>query len=291
MNLISILVTLAIEHYYSAVQSMRRYDWFHSYASALYAKLEGQDWRNGPLGVVLIITIILFAIWLISAMLASVAGSLSFLFATAVLIYTMGPTDLAQQADDFHDAVNNKNEEAIRIAAQQIIGCEASDLSTLSFTEIGRMVQHSILTESITRVFAVILWFLLLGPIGAALLRMASELDKYRASMGDGFIKSVEDLLEILNWLPVRLAVISFALAGSFTDTVSRWTSLSDFWKDKNETLLTDSAMGAMQNEPVDDEEENDCLEAIQQTISLIKRTLIVWLAVIAILTLTGQIF
>ena len=290
MNLISILITLAIEHYYSAVQSMRRYDWFHNYSAALYTKLEGQGWRNGPFGVVLIIGSVLIAIWLVSAMLAGVAGIFSFLFATVVLIYTMGPMDLVQQVEDFSDAVHNKNEEEIRDTAQQIIGCELSDLSALSFNEIGRMVQQCILTEAITRVFGVILWFLLLGPIGAALIRMASELKIYRASLGDGFSKSINDLLEILNWLPVRLTVISFSLAGSFTDTVGRWTSLSDFWKDKNETLLIDSAMGAIQNEPSDEEEENDSLEAIQQTLALLKRTLVVWLAIIAILTLTGWV-
>ena len=38
------------------------------------------------------------------------------------------------------------------------------------------------------------------------------------------------------------------------------------------------------------DEEENDSLEAIQQTLALLKRTLVVWLAIIAILTLTGWV-
>lgn len=291
MNLISILITLAIEHYYSAVRTMRRYDWFHNYAAALYVKLEGQDWRNGPLGIILIIGLVLFAIWLVSAMLAGVAGFFSFLFATAVLIYTLGPSDLGQQVEDFTDAVHDKNEEAIRDAAQQITDCESPDLTNVPVNEIAQRVQHAILTEAITRVFGVILWFLLLGPVGAALLRMTCELKKCESSMGDGFVRSINDLLEILNWLPVRLAVISFALAGSFTDTVSRWTSLADFWKDNNDTLLVDSAMGAIQNEPSDDEEENDRIEAIHQTLALVKRTLVVWLAVVAILTLAGWVF
>jgi membrane protein required for beta-lactamase induction len=291
MNLISILITLAIEHYYSAVQSLRRYNWFRNYSSALYAKLAGQEWRNGPFGILLIIGSILFAVWLISAMLASVAVFLAFLFATCVLIYTLGPVDLSQQVKDYSEAVHNKDEDAIRDIARQILGCSRSKLSTLSPNEIGQMVQRAVLNESITRIFGIILWFMVLGPLGAALLRMACELKKYHSLMGDGFEKSINDLVEILNWLPVRLTVIGFALAGSFTDTVSRWTSLTDFWKDDNETLLIDSAMGAIQNEPIDDDEENDCLEAIHRTLALAKRTLVVWIAVIAILTLTGWVF
>lgn len=291
MNLISILITLAIEHYYSAVQSMRRYNWFRSYSSALYNKLAGLEWRNGPFGILLIIGSVLFGIWLISSILASVTVFFAFLFATCVLIYTMGPVDLSQQVKDYSEAVHNNDDEAIRDIARQILGCNRSKLSTLTLNEIGQLVQRGVLNESITRVFGIILWFMLLGPLGAALLRMACELKKYHSLMGDGFEKSINDLVEILNWLPVRLTVLGFALAGSFTDTVSRWSSLTDFWKDDNETLLIDSAMGAIQNEPIDNDEKNDCLDAIHRTLALAKRTLVVWVTVIAILTLTGWVF
>jgi len=291
MNLISILITLAIEHYYSAVQSMRRYNWFRNYSSALYGKLEGQAWRNGPFGILLIVGSVLLAVWLISTLLASVAVFFAFLFATGVLIYTLGPVDLSQQVKEYTVAVHNKDEEAIRDIARQILSCSRSELTAPTLNEIGQMVQRAVLTEAISRVFSIILWFMLLGPLGAALLRMACELKKYHSLMGDGFAKSIDDLVEILNWLPVRLTVLGFALAGSFTDTVSRWTSLADFWKDNNETLLIESAMGAIQNEPTDEDEENACLEAIHRTLALTKRTLVVWIAIIAILTLTGWVF
>ena len=287
MNLITILCALAVEFFYKPVQELRRYDWFHRYADMVYARLEGQSWRDGPVGVLLVIGSVVFAVWLVNAMLAGVAGFFSFLFGIVVLVFTLGPKDLTGEVEDYQAAVSRDDKEAAFLYASRILGYEPD----VSPAELGEHVQQGILLEANSRVFGVLLWFMLLGPVGAALFRLSCELKQHQSQIESGYAVASRNLFRILIWLPVRLLVIGFALAGSFVDTFSRLDSFADFWQADSETLLVESGLGAVAHEPVGHEEAGADEEAINQMMALVKRTLLVWLAILALLTLTGWVF
>lgn len=286
MNLISILIALAVETFYPRIQGLRRFNWFYRYSDSLFKKLEGQSWRDGPLAIILVVGSVVFAVWLFDAMLAGVATVFSFLFSLAVLIFTLGPRDLAQEVNEFTEAVERGDYEAGEIIATRLVGYDISG----SPVQATRHVMEGILVQSNVRLFGILLWFMLLGPVGAVLFRLSCELKNHTAASDGGYAAAARDLYRIMIWLPTHLVVLGFALAGSFVDTVSLWKSYTEIWKTDSEALLIESGIGAISHEPHDEEGKPD-LEGVHQTMALVKRTLLVWLAALALLTLTGWVF
>ncbi len=287
MNLISILIALAVEHFYRPIHDMRHYEWFGRFSESVYNKLAGQSWRDGPIGVMLVIGSVVLGVWLVEAMLEGVTGFFGFLFGIAVLVFTLGPQDLEKQVEDVTNALSRGDMEASELHAEKILGYQPD----MTPAELKQKVQEGILLEANNRVFGILLWFMLLGPVGAVLFRLSCELRQQQSNLETGFAAAARDLHRILFWLPARLLVIGFALAGSFVDTVSRWSSFNEMWKVDSETLLIESGLGAICHEPVEDENGNLDVDGIMQIMALIKRTLLVWLTALALLTLTGWVF
>ncbi len=286
MNLISILIALAIETFYRPVQEWRRFDWFERYVDGFLARAEEQTWRDGPLGLLLVLGSVVFGVWLVEAMLDGVAAFFGFLFGIAVLVYCLGPKDLEAELDEFIDAMERGDKEAACLRATALLGHDVGDNEQTMLEQ----VKAGLVIEANNRLFAVIFWFMLLGPVGAALFRSTVVLRRHLRLIDSGFARSVEDLYRILIWLPARLLVLGFALAGSFVDTVSRWRAFSDIWAADSESLLVESGLGAIAHEPHAETGKPD-LEGVIQLMALIKRTLLVWLAALALMTLTGWVF
>ena len=285
MNLISILIALAVETFYRPVEELRRFDWFERFADGFLARSEEQAWRDGPLGLLVVLGGVVLGVWLANAMLHGVAAFFSFLFGIAVLVYCLGPRDLERELDAFIDAMERGDEEAACLRATAMLGHDIGGTER----EMLDQVKAGLVVEANNRLFSVIFWFMLLGPVGAALFRLTIVLRRHLQRIDSGFARSVEDLYRILIWPPARLLVLGFALAGSFVDTISRWRSFNDIWQADSEALLVESGLGAIAHEPHAGEGKPD-LEGIVQLMALIKRTLMVWLAVLGLMTLTGWI-
>lgn len=288
MYLISIIIALIVEtFFYKPVQEWRRFNWFYSYADGLYAKL-GASWRDGPLGAILVLGSVVFGVWLVNAMLDGVAGIFSFLFGIVVLIFCLGPRDLADDVDHFVGAMERGDPEAADIYASRMLGIDV----VAHEVEATQLVKEGILVQANIRIFGVVLWFLLLGPVGAVLFRLTCELRSHLTNSENGYAAVVNDLYRILIWIPARLVVLGFAMAGSFVDTVTHLKSFSDIWKADSESLLIESGLGAICHEPhAELEEGRPDLEGVAQVMALVKRTLLVWLAALALLILTGWVF
>jgi len=284
MNLISLLIALALEIYYKPVHAWRRFDWFHNYTDAIHARLAEQSWRDGPLGVLLVVGSVLFGIALLDSMLGGVAGIFSSVFGIVVLVLTLGPNDLVQDVQNTVEAMQQNDPAALRRAAAPLLAETGGEVAE---QDLPAAIQAAILLQANRRVFGVLLWFMLLGPVGALMFRLSSELTlQHRGE--DGFSRACRDLYRILIWLPSRLVVLGFALAGSFVHTLGHLDIMTDFWKLDSETLLVECGRGAVAHEVTAGEDAD--AETLAQTLALAKRTLMVWLAVLALLTLTGWV-
>jgi AmpE protein len=152
------------------------------------------------------------------------------------------------------------------------------------------------------RLFAVIFWFVLLGPFGAWTYRV-TDLIRRRAAFNvtrDGENETRERFLRAarlchgwLAWLPARLTALGFALAGSFDGALRVWrTPAADRdhrSSELSEMLLARVGSGALALERR--EGESDVLRAVRGAHAvkgMILRLLIIWAAVIGAMTLYG---
>ncbi|MFP3873072.1 MAG: regulatory signaling modulator protein AmpE [Thiohalophilus sp.] len=289
MNLISILLALAVELFYKPVSDLRRFDWFDRYHETLYQKLDGQPLRDGPVGVILLIGLVALAVWIVLAALGALTGLLAFLFGLVVLIFTLGPRDLEEDVQPVLDALERGDSEAAALGARQL--GDETEITAESPADLVQQVRDRILVEANTRLFGVLFWFLILGPIGAVLFRLSCQV-RQQAPVTDEYRAAARDLYRILAWIPARLTVVCYALAGNFVDTLSRWRSPRDLWEEDSDTFLIVSGNGAIQGEYTEpDAEAAINIAPAQHALALVKRSLVVWVALLALLTLMGLTF
>jgi membrane protein required for beta-lactamase induction len=296
MTFLAVLLALAVDRFLGSLQSFRRWDWLLEFRDRLAGTLAAFGWWRGPTGVVITVAVPLLAITLAHDLLGDVFGPLGFLFATAVLLFSMGPRCLHDDVEAYLDARGRGSAEAACFFAERVSGHNPAD-DAMSTTGT---VAEGILVEANERVFAVIFWFVVLGPVGAALYRMSGilrEAARREGRDGDGYGRAASWLHAILAWAPARLTAVGYALSGDFMDALSHWRDKVRMLRDDHERLLITCGLGALQldpghlENPERDDETGSERRPVPAAFALVKRTLGIWLAALALMTLSGWIF
>ena len=287
MSLISILICLAAESYWERVDHFRQYDRFDNYYTWVLDKLEGKPFRDNAIGVLLTVIPLVLLVLIVESLLSGLTGLLGFLFGIVVLLYTLGPRSLVRDVHAYLEAAEAGDHTTAKKRASLILQRKVDEKPH----ELAQLVKEAILIQTNNRLVAVMFWFVLLGPVGAVLFRLTSMLHERVAGEASGYASAVRDLFWILNWIPARLCILGFALAGNFIDTVSYWNGMRDFWASESEELLLKSGMGSLRQDLhayAESAPYEDVTLGVNHAMALMKRTIIVLLTVLALMTLTG---
>jgi membrane protein required for beta-lactamase induction len=282
--MISIILALVAERFLLEQERYRQDGWFGRYMAWLRRRSLGEWINSGVGGVIGVLSLPVLAVVLIQMSLQGLLGGvLEFLFVTAVLLYSLGPKNLDRQVEKFVDAWDDGEETQAREIAEDFI----TDHPSSSEQEIGWAVAGGILKQACYRIFSVLFWFIVLGPLGALLYRLSRALQSGAAAAIDPdeeFLDAVQRLLAILDWAPARVAAASYALAGNFQDAVLGWRGEEELKEDQEYTLNADdvllrSGRGALGLEYLWQEEE--ALESpssvAEAALGLVWRALVFW--------------
>ncbi len=296
MILITLVLALLIERVLGQQQSWRRYEWINRYVNAVRSRLGAVAFWDGPAGIIVTLLIPLFTVGLVQTLLHGVLlNLLGLAFGVVVLLYTLGPRDLDADAEAYCAAVEAGDTDRAHSSASDLLGYDAPpDPWTRS-----RVVTDTVLAQCNERLFAVLFWYALLGPLGAVLFRLSVLLPDCPRSVdteGTGYINAARRLHEILAWLPARLVALSYALSGSFEDAMHGWNDYqqehADREGDANSAVLMRTGAGAMRLDaegPTPDEQSPEAHVAmVKSALGLMWRTLIIWLGVLLLLSLAG---
>lgn len=288
MSLLSVIFALIAENFISSLSELRRFDFIFRYVSWMRSKLPAFSFQNGSVTLVIVVAGVLFAVWLVSAMLGNVLGLLGFIFGIAVLIFMIGPRDLEEDVKNVNTAFENQDYEGANFYASQLAGRAITEPPM----QLAQTVKESILLQANIRMLGVFFWFILLGPVGAVLFRFSCLLKDNQQDETDDFAEASQDLYNIVIWLPARICVLSYAVAGNFVDTMSYWNGLSDLWLRDSEEFIVVSGVGALRYEHRIDSNGHEDSEpdtaGIHHAQSLVKRAVIVWVVFLGLLTVTG---
>ena len=284
MALIAILLAIFIERFLGSLEELRRFDWFNG----IITWVRASAWSDGPGGVAVVVAIPVFGVFLVSYFLTALWWPLAFLFALLVLLYCFGPRDLEAEVEAFLDARERGDEESAFLHARDLLGSAEVDNSR----RMTRTVLETVLVEANERFLGVIFWFVLLGPTGALLYRLSCQLNSDFAGNDAAFAGAVRRLHHILEWLPARLTSLAYALSGSFVDAMHYWRTDVANLQEAGRGILVASGFGALRYQPMDDDESPIDIDEensyIREALALVRRGVLVWLAVLALLTLAG---
>ena len=174
--------------------------------------------------------------------------------------------------------------------------------------ERTRQVEAAVCVQANNRLFGVIFWFVLLGPLGAwgyrvtDLIRRRAVFNHTRNEAADDGEVPVDDapivgaatlLHAWLAWVPARLTALGYALAGSFDSAIAAWRAPDEAPVagpgEQSEHLLARVGVAALALTAVDGESVSERgVRGAMAANGLVFRLLGIWAFVIAAMTLYG---
>ena len=309
MTLISIVIALILEQLHAlSVQSVVRGP-LARLAAFLEEKFNDGGRNHGAIAWGLGVALPAALLSLAYALLMHFQSLLAFLLGVGVLYLTMGFRQFSHFFTGIHLALRLGEIEQARQLLAQWRG-RAGDRLTAS--EVTRLAIEQALLSSHRHVFAPLLWFAVLGPAGALFYRLAHSFDELWGERGEmefgQFGEFAHKAFALIDWLPLRVTAASFAVVGDFEDAVHCWRTQADRWPDGGSGILLASGAGALGvrlGMPVHDViqeagEVGDRPELglgddadpdfMQSTIGLVWRSLVLGLAVLALVWVSGWV-
>lgn len=296
MNFIALLVALGLERLMSAQLHVREPGWLLAYVRAALRFL-GRE--SGTLRLVLATLLALLpglAVATIATLFAPwVHGLLWVIFAAAVLFFSFGPRDLRQEVTEYRAAAARGDAAADTLAAE-ILEHDACQRQGAGLESVA----EAVFVQANNRLFGVLFWFTILGPLGALTFRVTDLMRReaiLRAERADApaIAGEVSGLCQrvhgVIAFLPARLLALTYGVAGSFQESFSGWRSYvateSDYFFDANDRLLVHAGRGALGSgwEHAPDEPERARI-----ALKLVEVAFYVWVAGFAVLTLVAWI-
>ena len=279
MALICILIGIIFERASDTLENLRNFDWFDSYTRWLLQILPGLTKQRQSSILILLLPVMLIAFFLQGWLDDKFFGITQFIFALSIFAFSIGPKDLNRQINRYLEARENGDTASANSEANAIMQCEAPKDPDQQIVEVMRSILH----ESNDRFFAVIFWFVVLGPSGALLYRLTSHTMRNTGSAT--LAHAARQLQAILSWAPAHLVAMGYALTGNYEGAKQHFSNKNkqEDLADCNYHTLITAGQGALKD--CTPGEETACIRSAR---GLVLRTLVVWLTIIAILTLMG---
>lgn len=286
MTFLAVLGALIAERYLLSLQALRTASWFTAYFDWHQSLPVPLSWRSGAAGYV---GLILLPVGLTAAVQYLLAGHLfgvpGLFLGILVLLYCLGPLDLDTEVKDLLAAEQRGDTATAEALAGRLRVAEP----TVPGGEVTALWQ-GVLIGANRRIFAVLWWFLLLGPSGAVLYRFSHHVrrlaqDHARPSL----VAPAAATLRLLDWLPAQVTAAGYALAGCFEEAVSAWRDFGDKLRlGASETLLGRVGIGALTHRG--GEEPSEGFAEIRRSMEMVWRTLALWVTLLGLVTLSAWI-
>lgn len=289
MSLLVILLGIAIDKFAESVESIRKFDWFIRYNGWMRLKLHEWSLRNDTVILLIVLLIPVSVVALLSQQLTHWLSLLGFVFSVAVFVFCIGPRDVHDRANKFVEALERGDQQEANQLAAEILEDEPLPEDE---SKLIRRINEVLLITANSHFLGMVFWFVILGPVGAVLYRLnhvlLKSLRRDAVEQDSGYVQITQLLFCILNWIPSHLTAITYAVTGSFVDAIHQWKihkSYDHLEADASNNMLIDTGFGAIQFEA--DHKVFDG-QTIYDILGLCRRTIIVWITAIAILTLAG---
>ncbi|PPU39951.1 hypothetical protein [Xanthomonas arboricola] len=293
-TLVAVVVALALGHLAPAqVARLRRFEWFGQWLRRLDSHAAGRGVWQGRYGVALALLPALLVVLLLQWLLDDVwRGFWALLFGVAVLAWTWGPRDLDRDVEAVIDA-DAPGARRDAIAQLQAAGG--------SVHEDAPSLVEAVVVNGLRRWFAVLWWFLLLGPFGAVLYRLTALAVESPLSvlLPPRNLAGARWLLAALEWPVAQLITVSMALVGNFDTVFRAWLQAHG-----NRWSLEPHFLGAVARASVSAELREEAhdytdsglvpvwrrLPEVRDAMSLVWRVLLLWMVVLALLVIAGWV-
>lgn len=278
MIFLSILLVLALVQWWGSGAPLQKDGAFYRYLDWLDRQRISRRPKAHLLMAVVLPTLVLWALnaWVI----LQVSSILGFLIAVPVLLYSLGRGDFSSQVSAYLSACERGDSVSAAQHLTELQETTPEDGDPEDWPELHRQALKAVAYRGFERMFAVIFWFVILGPAGALLYRLSAlycQANPSRAGLR---------WLWLLEWPAVRLMGLTWAMAGDFERCFFRCQRDLLDRRSTSSALLYDQMLGALGNQDTQPEAAKVDLDMIRASQPLFSRSLLLWVCVLALITL-----
>ncbi|PIT82669.1 CobD/CbiB family protein [Limnohabitans sp. 15K] len=237
----------------------------------------------------------------------------------ALLYVTLGFRQFSHHFTAIREALENGDE---TLGRELLAQWQQVQVGQIPRSEIVRHVIEYSMIAAHRHVFGVFFWYAALsiiglGPVGAVVYRLAELAQRrWQAPTMDGSVVS-EALRSVasrawlaLDWLPSRMTALGFAIVGSFEDAMDGWRNHAQNFPEDNDGVILAATAGAINirlggaplQAPSEDDDSPDTsggsstpgrvpeVAHFAQVVGLVWRTVIMWLVLVALLTMANLV-
>ena len=302
MTLIALLIGLIIERLATQIFHWRRMRWLDriiDWGFTVSAKVA--TWPAIIPVIVITVVLVLPVAAVTVALKDTLFGFPHLVLAVVVLFFSLGPNDIGEDVNDYCGALEDGDAERIEQTAKALI----EDNVPAAPLERAHCVEEAVCIQANNRLFAVIFWFVLLGPLGPLgawayrvtdLVRRRAVFQAGREESDAATIGALRDAAVALHgwlaWIPARLTAIGYAVAGHFDAALAAWrggAAPAGTTSENSERLLARVGIAAL---ALHDEADEDVtargVRGATAAKRLVFRLLLIWAVIISAMTLYG---
>ena len=302
ITLIATIVALVLGHLApSFAAAVRHFGWYRDLIGWCNNRFGEDSFWRGRWGIVLALLPAALVVGLLqSAFDDWMWGVAGLVFGTAVLFLAWGPRDLDRDVDailDASDAATRRERVAQMVDEAHTRGS-------------GSGLVEAVFRNALRRWFGVLFWFLLVGPVGAIVypLRVLAAGGPLAREVPAHTREGARTWLALLEWPVAQCMTLALALVGNFDSVLAAWRQANGASLTLDSRFLGAAARASVNSELseqgdvwVSDEDETESgiaapavgmglpdLPALRDAMSLVWRSLLAWLAVLALFLIAG---
>ncbi|MBT3203505.1 MAG: regulatory signaling modulator protein AmpE [Gammaproteobacteria bacterium] len=287
MIFLSILIALILERVTPQFVEIRNFRWLRDYSQWMVAVLHIE--RFGAwMGLAVLIFPIMVVVWIMTGMFENALfGLFELAFDVAVIFFCLGPKELDSQVDGYLDAIEVGDTQQRFKAASQL----TTEAPSMELPVQVIQVCKSIYVEANSRVFAVLFWFVLFGPVAAIVYRVFEQFltRNYLENSLDSVKQLIKTVFGWIDWLPTRITLFSYMVSGNFEEGLQIYRSgnvVAVDMVEQNKELLQAVGYQSIASHEVSD--DSHAMDLIRKSRGLFLRSLVVWLLLVLFFSFVG---
>jgi adenosylcobinamide-phosphate synthase len=309
MSLFALIFAFLLEQLHPLSSRKYLYGWLSGYVQFFQHQFNAGEHQHGRIAWLVAVLPLVAGAVVAYSLLYRVHPILAWAFNVLVLYLTMGFRQFSHYFTDIHMALRAEKLDEARELLTLWRGKPSHELSA---EEVARVTIEQALIASHRNVFGVIVWFVLFsvlglgGAAGALLYRLGQFLRTHwggdEKPEPDKFGRFARQAFYILEWLPIRLTAMTFAIVGNFEDTIYCWRTQAKSWPDSEAGILLASGAGALgellgkpipQDGMLEDREElgtgeDADTDFMQSAVGLVWRSVVFWMILLLLMTLAS---
>lgn len=320
MSLFALITALLLEQIHPLASRKYLFSCLSGYVKFFQRRFNSGQQQHGKIAWLLAVLPLLAGVMLAYQLLYHQMHPIfAWAFNVLVLYLTMGFRQFSHYFTDIHQALRGGSLDEARGLLSIWRGIPSHELNA---EEVARLTIEQALIASHRNVFGVIAWFVLFsvvglgGAVGALLYRIGQFLCRHWAEESEKDVLAGEDwsngqfgqfarlAFYVLDWLPVRLTTMTFAIVGDFEDTVYCWRTQAASWPESGTGILLAGGAGALgvrlgmpipqDGLPLERPELGVGDDAdtgfMQSAVGLVWRSVVFWLLILLLLTLASLV-